>query len=123
MPGRTRKQEFLPTQMIRGGTLNHLASRLCTHQHTSLILETKVQRIYHMEHDLRLINDDTPNTYTVSLHHEDMQILRENKVGMLVHREALTEQLLGLLHQCNQPTNQSRSTGRLECRLQKGGHR
>lgn len=120
---RTRKQEFLLNKMIQDGTLNLLVSHLCTQRPTKPILKTKVQGIQHIDPDLKLITNDTPTTLlTVSLLHEDIQILSENKGAMLVHQEAPTEQLLDLLHQCSQATNQSRSTGRLECRLQKGGH-
>ena len=123
MHGRTRKQEFLHNQMIQGGTRNILASRLCIQRPTKPILKTRVQGTHHIDRDLKLTTNDTPTgLLTVSLHHEDMQILRENKGVMLGHQEAPTEQLLGLLHQCSQTTNQSRSTGRLECRLQRGGH-
>lgn len=123
MHGRTTKQEFLLNQMIQDGTLSLLASHLCTQQPTKLILKTKVQGIQHIDLDLKLITNDPPTTLlTVSLLHEDIQIFSGNKGAMLVHQEVPTEQLLDLLHQCSQATNQSRSTGLLECRLQKGGH-
>jgi hypothetical protein len=123
MHGRTRKQEFLHNQMIQGGIWNLLASRLCTQRSTKLILKTKVQGTHHIDQDLNLTTNDTlTGLLTVSLHHEDIQIFRENKGVMLGHQEAPTEQLLGLLHQCSQTTNQSQSTGQLECRLQRGGH-
>lgn len=122
MHGRTRKQEFLHNQMIQGGTRN-LASHLCIQRPTKPILKTKVQGTHHIDRDLKLTTNGTPTgLLTVSLHHEDMQILIENKGVMLGHQEAPTEQLLGLLHQCSQTTNQSRSTDRLECRPQRGGH-
>jgi len=123
MHGRTWQQEFLLRQMIQGGMWNILASHLCTQQPTKPILRTKVREIHLIDQDLKLITGDTPTTLlTVSLLHEGMQILSENKGAILLHQEAPTEQLLGLLHQCSRTTNQSRSTGRLECRLQKGGH-
>jgi len=111
MRGRIGKQEFLHNQMIRG-TRNILASHLCIQRPTKLILKTKVQGTHHIDRDLKLTTDDTPTgLLTVSLHHKDMQFLRENKGVMLGHQEAPTEQLLGLLHQCSQTTNQSQSTG------------
>ena len=109
--------------MIQGGTQNILASRLCIQWPTKPILKTRVLGTHHLDRVLKLTTNDTPTgLLTVSLHHEDMQILRENKGVMLGHQEAPTEQLLGLLHQCRQTINQSRSTGRPECRLRRGTH-
>jgi len=122
MHGRTGQLEFLLRQMIQGRMWNILASHLCTQQPTKPILKTKVQEIQLIDRDLKLITGDTPTTLlTVSLLHDGMQI-SENKGAILLHQEAPTEQLLGLLHQCSRTTNQSRSTGRRQCRLQKGGH-
>nr|ACL54394.1 unknown [Zea mays] len=122
MYGRTRKQEFLHRQMIQGGTRNILVSPLCIQRPTKPILKTKVQGTHHIDRDLKLINKDTPTgLLTVSLHHEDMQILTENKGVMLWHQEAPTGQLLGLLRQCSQTTNQSRIIDRLRRRLQREG--
>jgi hypothetical protein len=83
-----RKQEFLHSQMIQGGTRNILASRLCIQQPIKPILKTKVQGTHHVDRDLKLTTNDTPTgLLTMSLHHEDMQILRENKGVMLGHQE------------------------------------
>lgn len=121
MHGRTRKQEFLLNQMIKGGTRNLLASRLCIQQPTKPILKTMVQGIHPIDQDLKLITNDSLTTLlTVNQLHEDTLMLSEKGV-MLAHREALTDQVLGLLHRCSQTTNQSQRTD-LECRLQKGGY-
>jgi len=107
MHGRTGQQEFLLSQMIQGGMWNILVSHLCIQQPTKPILKTKVQEIHLIDRDLKLITDDTLTTQlTVSLFHKDMEILSEAK-GILLHQEAPTEQLLGLLHQCSRTTNQS----------------
>lgn len=78
------------------------------------MLENKVQGIHHMEEGLKRIHT------TASLYHDGIQLLSRNKEETLAHREAPTELLLGLLHQCSQTTHQSRNTGQLEGRLQKG---
>lgn len=71
--------------MIKGGTRNLLASRLCVQQPTKPILKTMVQGIHPIDQDLKLITNDSLTTLlTVNQLQEDTLMLSEKGV-MLVH--------------------------------------